>query len=1149
MNPNQEALFPYDNKARFGENRRRRNLFLPKLLKDASGDFRLRDEAQAQAHKIVKKWADLEESGKLGKKKETALEAEFLTEIFGQALGYTLFSENLDIWNLEYKYSINGGEADAAIGLFSHEAKAPPVAVIELKGPQTNLDRDRFNGRTAIQQCWDYMNAIPDCQWGIVSNYVSIRLYHRANTSRVYQLFVLQELCNKSEFLQFYYILERSGLLPTPDGRPPRAEVLLRQTDERQQEVGDELYNEYDRNRRELIVYLSGKKHNKSTDKAIRITQKILDRIIFVAFCEDRDLLPANSIARAYKQFRAFERVTNPRWQNFLDLFHSIDKGNPAHGISPYNGGLFRTDDEVDKLDLGDEWTGFFNNIGTFDFRDEVDVDVLGHLFEKSINDIEIIRRGGLFEPGPGDEQQPRMQKSAERKKYGVFYTPRQFTRFIAFNTVGKLIEERLDALATQYGDKRTEFEVGEPDKKKADYWAKCLKLLQKIRIVDPACGSGAFLIAAYEIFDERYQYVIDHLCYHMGKDNPVLADNIPDIIVKNNLYGVDLSKEAVEITQLALWLRTARKGKSLADLSQNIVQGNSLVSDRDIHPLAMNWGNVFPSAFNRKNPGFDCVIGNPPWERVKLQEREFFDIGAPQIASTVNAAARRKLIDKLKKTNPELYQRYAAAKEFTDSTLVYLRSSGRYPLTGKGDINTYSVFAELAKNIIAPDGRAGLLVPSGIATDHTTKEFFGELIERKSLLGLYDFENKVPIFPDVHRSFKFCVLLLGGSKKQCESADFFFFARQIEDLKDKKRHISLSPDDIALLNPNTKTCPIFRSRRDAEITKAVYQRVPILVDERRKEGGNPWEIKFFTMFHQTNDAELFETAEKLKSTKYKLHGSRWKKGKKEYLPLYEAKMIQMYDHRAASVVITDENWFRQGQTRQTPLVSHLNPDYSVIPRWWTQKENVEKALAKNTSPALLAFKNVTSPTNKRTMIAAYIPRYGVINSAPLILFNKAMEPTIQCCLLANLNSFILDYIARQKIGNVNLNFYLIEQFPMFGPDFYAERCPWDRRQTLEKWISERALKLTCTSQDMQPLAEAAGFDPPIHKWNPRDRANLLAQLDAAYFLLYGITRDDVEYILSTFSGLGKTDKDLFEAAGVVPKILRHYDILKQKSN
>jgi hypothetical protein len=1148
MNPNQETLFPRDHKARYGENRLQRSLFLPKLLKIDSADTRLEDETQKQAFKIIEKWANLEESGKLAKKNETALEGEFLTDVFGKALGYTLFSENLREWNLNPKYSINGGIADAAIGLFNNDTPATPLAVIELKGPQTNLDRDRFNGRTAIQQCWDYMNALPGCQWGIVSNYVSIRLYHRSVSSKIYQLFVLQELRELSVFRQFYYVMEKGGLLPSPDREIPRAVNLLRKTDERQREVGDELYNEYDRKRYDLIVHLIGKRHKRAVDKAIRIAQKILDRIIFIAFCEDRDLLPADSILKAYNRVAAYHEMTNPRWQNFLHLFSKIDKGDRALGISPYDGGLFRVDDDIDKLNLDDEWTGFFNSIGEYDFRHEIDVDILGHIFERSINDVEVIRRGGFFEPGPVDDSTPKMLKSAERKKFGIFYTPPEFTSLIVANTVTRIIDDRFEALAHQYGGKRTDFETGEPAPHKAKYWKGCLEILQNLRIVDPACGSGAFLIAAYEALDDKYNYVTGYLSHHGGTNVPDPLEDIPDIIVKNNLYGVDLSKEAVEITQLSLWLRTARKGRSLADLSQNIVQGNSLVSDRNVHPLALDWENVFPGVFKKENPGFDCVIGNPPWERIKLQEREFFDAGAPEIASTVNAAKRRQLIDKLKKTDPGLYDRYLTARNDADATLSYIRASGVYPLTGQGDINTYAVFAELANNLVSSEGRVGLLVPSGIATDHTTKEIFEELLNSKRLSGLFDFENRQKIFPDVDGRFKFCVLLFGGTQMTTSNVDFVFFAHHMEDLQDKTRHIKLSPADIELFNPNTKTCPIFRSPRDAALTKVIYQRVPILVDERRKSGGNPWGIRFFTMFHQTNDAELFKTAEDLKSAKFKLHGSRWKKGKTEFLPLYEAKMIQMYDHRAASVVIEEKNWMRQGQTEETVQVQHQNPEFTVIPRWWVQKEEILKRLLDVEIPGFICIKDVTSATNRRTMIAAYLPLVGTLNSAPIIFTGQDIAPRRLLCMLANLNSLPLDFIARQKVGGVHLNFFIVEQLPIFNPDFYAERCPWDKRQTLEKWISDRVLKLTCTNEEMRPLAEAAGFDPPIHKWNPRDRVNLSAELDAAYFLLYGITRDDVEYILSTFSGVGKTDKDLFEAAGVVPQILKHYDALRQKS-
>ena len=202
-------------------------------------------------------------------------------------------------------------------------------------------------------------------------------------------------------------------------------------------------------------------------------------------------------------------------------------------------------------------------------------------------------------------------------------------------------------------------------------------------------------------------------------------------------------------------------------------------------------------------------------------------------------------------------------------------------------------MFAELARKIVAPHSRVGLLVPSGIATDNTTKEFFGELMEAQALISLYDFENKAPVFPDVHRSFKFCTLVFGGSAVKTESADFVFFAHTMADLKEKTRHIALSAADLRLMNPNTHTCPVFRSRRDAELTKSIYRRVPILIDESRREGGNPWGIRFVTMFHQTNDAELFHAPDRLQEMGFKLQGNRWTKGKRTFLPLFEAKMFR----------------------------------------------------------------------------------------------------------------------------------------------------------------------------------------------------------------------------------------------------------------
>lgn len=1029
------------------EERRRRALFLARFLAEEAKSNLLRGKKQDHAQEVLRKWADLEAKGHLDTK-ETALDASFLQEVFGDALGYHAMTQSPERYQLERNFSIPGvGTADAALGLFTPGAAPAPVAVIELKGANVDLDRDKSNGRTAVQQCWDYLNALPDCPWGIVSNFATTRLYHRDKTPLAYQEFHLKDIAHKEEvFRQFYCLLEVGGLLPSPLGEP-RALKLLNKTANRQREVGDELYSNYRDQRWRLIEHLH-RQQGKPLDEAIRIAQILLDRIIFVAFCEDRGLLPEKCIEAAYNTLPPFSKVTNPRWQNFLALFHAVDKGHSRDlGLdSGYNGGLFRHDPAVDDLQLDDEWTHFFRTVGSYDFRDEVNVEVLGHIFEKSIGELESLRAAGLFAapavPAGANSSEAVMPKSPERKRFGIYYTPPEFTRFIVQYTLDTVIEERFEHLRKERDLTADDLASDRPSPKLAAYWSACLDALRQVKVCDPACGSGAFLVQAYELLEEHYLRLADSLRLHDETAAFALEEAAPDIILADNLYGVDLSQQAVEITQLALWIRSARHGRTLADLSHNIVQGNSLVADGNLHPKALDWPAVFPTVFNRPGGGFDCVIGNPPWERLNLQEREFFAFAAPSIANAVSAARRRQLIAQLQTSNPELFARYTTAKETADRTLTHIRTSGRFPLTARGDINTYMLFAELARTLLAPTGRAGLLVPSGIATDNTTRDFFNELMASKSLISLHDFENKAPVFPDVHRSFKFCTILFGGSEVKKSSADFVFFARVMNDLKSKNRHISLSAADLALLNPNTRTCPIFRSRRDADLTKDIYRRVPILIDESRQEGGNPWGIRFVTMFHQTNDAELFHDPARLKEMGCRLAGNRWTQGKRTFLPLYEAKMVQAFDHRAASVKLAEGNWVRQGQTEDTTLVEHQNPEFVVQPRWWVEESEVVRARGGATAqPAYLCFKDVTSPTNQRTMIAAFIPPVAVVNSAPLMLHGEDISPRRLACLLANLNSFALDFVARQKVGGLHLNFFIVNQLPLFPPVEYAKKC------------------------------------------------------------------------------------------------------------
>lgn len=1125
-------------------------LILKRYLVEAAADQRFDEDKLKAAHAIMVKWADLESSGRLRKLKETQMQGDFLTEVFGNALEYAGPLDGKEIWHRQQHHNIAGETPDAILGFFRQSEEYKPLAVIELKGPTIHLDRDRSNGRTAIAQCWDYLvNTLPECRWGIVSNIVSFRLYERNSTKRAYEHFTLQSLRDFKIFKHFYVLFHRQGLIDTSLLGPPRAVALLNKTAERQRAVSDQLYQDYSRNRNALVAELHlNRKH--SLDEAIEMAQRLFDRIMFIAFCEDRRLLPEKTIPKAYT-VASFHAVTNPRWQNFKNLFRFIDVGSETHNIPKYNGGLFAPH-AVDEIELPDTpWTNFFNSISNYDFADEVNLDVLGHLFERSITELEKLKESGVFGDAEKAERYAEMPQSAKRKRLGIYYTPPELTSRIVQYTVEELIAERFAAAAAEFGVPEKEAARGAtPDD--AAYWQKCLDILRNLRVVDPACGSGAFLFQAYDALEARYHEVVGHMEQLGRRGAKKLAEEIPAFILQENLYGVDLSPEAVEITQLALWIRSASQGQLLAKLSDNIVHGNSLVHDPAVHASGFDWRERFPAVFDREEPGFDCVIGNPPWERIKLQEREFFSLPAPEIATSTNAAKRRKLVAELESDDPALYERYQEALAAADSLLTYCRQSGEYPLTGRGDTNTYAVFAELAYRLVAPRGRVGLLVPSGIASDMTTKDFFAAVAESKRLIRFYDFENRLKkFFPDIDNRFKFSILNYGGERAEAAEADFVFFAHRAEELEERGRHIALSAADISLLNPNTRTCPIFRTRRDAKITKAVYRRVPVLIDAGRKgPTGNPWGIQFKRMFDQTNDAELFREAETLQAEGFKLKGNRWIKGKKVFLPLYEAKMLQAYDHRAADVVTDRSNWVRQGQTEKRTLVGYQNPEHLATPRFWIDSKEVELS-----EWGSIGFKDITSPTNQRTMIAACAPLAAFTNHFVLVQGN--LPPTRQMCLLANLNAFVYDYCTRQKIGGITLNFFIVEQIPTLTPDAYAKPCPWDRRTKLEKWISRRVLKLTCTAEDMLPLADACDFNEGsfqaeyggrVNKWDEAERAELMAELDAAFFHLYGIDRDDAQYILSTFQGINERNSSTSSLPSVAERILQKYDEMSFKS-
>lgn len=492
------------------------------------------------------------------------------------------------------------------------------------------------------------------------------------------------------------------------------------------------------------------------------------------------------------------------------------------------------------------------------------------------------------------------------------------------------------------------------------------------------------------------------------------------------------------------------------------------------------HWPLEFPEVFKRG--GFDCVLGNPPWERIKLQEQEFFAERDEAIAKAANKAARERLIQALPADRPTLWRAFQEARAAAEGQSKFVRASGRFPLSAVGDVNLYPLFAEHDRTVLNSHGRAGVIVPTGIATDDSTKKFFQSVVEAGALATLYDFENREGLFPAVDSRYKFCLLTLSGRPVPvgAPQSDLAFMLTGTGDLHDARRRFQLGAADFALLNPNTLTCPIFRTRDDAELTRAIYRRVPVLIDERT--GANPWGVRFATMFHMSNDSGLFRSEP----------GPR-------RLPLYEAKLFHQFNHRWA----TYEPW---GDVRDATPRELADPGFAVTPRYWVDKGKVEERLkGKWGREWLLAFRDIARNTDERTAIFSVLPRAGVGNNAPLLLASAA-KGGLAAALAANLASVVFDYSVRPKVGGTHLNFFLVNQLAVLPPSAYT---PADLA-----FIVPRVLELVYTAWDLQPFARDLGYDGEPFAWDEERRAVLRAELDAWYAALYGLTRDELRYVL-----------------------------------
>jgi hypothetical protein len=514
------------------------------------------------------------------------------------------------------------------------------------------------------------------------------------------------------------------------------------------------------------------------------------------------------------------------------------------------------------------------------------------------------------------------------------------------------------------------------------------------------------------------------------------------------------------------------------------------------------------------------------------LDPREFFAPRYPAIAEEVNAAARDRAIRQLRDEHPILYADYTQAKRHVDGVKHFIHQSGRFPLTAFGRLNSYSLFAEHFRTIVHSTGRAGVILPTGIATDSFNQYFFKDVIASRSLVSLYDFENALPLFEGVHRSFKFCLLTLAGTDAPVKAADFAFFAHEPAELSRPGARFALTPEELLLLNPNTGTCPVFRSRRDAEITLAAYSRFPVLVN-KGEVPGNPWGVGFQLMFMMNTDAHLFHTRAELEADGWKLIGNKFHRAGQAMLPLYEGKMVHHYDHRWAT-------YEDDGTIRDVAPAEHSSPVFSVLPRYWVEDNEVASRLSGRWERSwLLGFRDICRSTDERTLMSGSIPLVAVGNTFALLIVNELPQ-----LLVATLSSLLVDFIARQKLGGTHMNFFYIEQLPVPTPEVFRGPCPWAPDQWLQDWVEDRLVELVYTSWDMTPAALDLGDDGSPFRWNPERRAVMRAELDAAFFHLYGIDREDADYIVGTFPIVNRSDEERFGEYRTKRLILEAYDAM-----
>jgi len=1223
----------------------------------------LRDEIGRYWRVAQALWADFA-AGRASGADPKALTERFVIPMLRDAFGWSSLTAAAPVVIAERTYPIG----DAALGGRVPVVLAPAGSGLDTLAPGYG---DGVRRRSAFGLAQEYLNAAESAMWGVASDGMTLRIV-RDNASLTRPAWIeanLGRIFTEERYADFaaLWLLAHETRFGKPD--LPAAECALEAWRTAGREEGTRAREDLRNGVEEALIALghgfvahpeNGALRAALQDGSLKDREffnqllRLVYRLIFLLTVEERGLLHPDGTKDAARALyaegyslrrlreRSAKRSAHDRhsdlWEAVKVAFRGVAGGEPRLGL-PALAGIFAKSQSpaLDAAKLENRalllgvfrlsWLRTTSGLSRVNWRD-MGPEELGSVYESLLELVPVISVASRsFAFAKGDEA-----KGNARKTSGSYYTPDSLVQVLLDSALEPVVKETLAA---------------NPQKP--------VEALLSLSIVDPACGSGHFLLAAARRLAAHVARLQTNGTPSAGEYRRALRQ-----VVGRCVYGVDLNPMAVDLCKVALWMEAVEPGLPLTFLDAHIQHGNALLgttpelmakgipnaawepiegddrkvasalkkrngketsgqttmtslwgkpagseseevtravaaleeaSDIDAGALAakeskwaeilasgafrhqkfvadawcaafvwpkpsgggavveaaptmglwadirdgkgnppaltvktveelaaqyhfFHWYLAFPTVFKRG--GFDVVLGNPPWDKIQLEEQSFFAGSHPEIAKA-DASRRKRMIEQLIENDPPAFAAYRSALRASLGTAQQVKEAGRFALTGRGNVATHSLFVELAHGLLAQRAEATLavVVPSGLATQDSQKELFAFLMDGR-LRSLFDFENTEALFPSVDKRFRFA-LVVAGAVPTGRPARFSFFLKSVTELHEIGRVLGISGAYLKTVSPNTRSCPLARTQRDIELLLHICE---IGVSLAPAEGPKPWDWHSSQMFNETHEAAMLVAPG--------ASGSR-----EDLTRLYEAKLLHQFDHRFAT-------YGEDGTTRSITAAEHQDPSFLTRTRWLVPTRIWRDRVADRNGGRgwIIAFRRIARATDERTFIATVIPQCGAGSQTPVATVGAS--PRLIALLLGNLNAFVFDFGVRLRSGGTDLNHFIVNQLFVVPPDRYGEPL-W---LELADLMSKAVLELNYTALDLEPFAKDVGYDGPPFRWDPARRFLLRCELDAAFFHLYGLSRDDTDYILDTFPIVRKNDEKAHGEYRTKRVILEIYDAM-----